>query len=52
MSPEPKTIMLWRGEKWMLDYTNWVRQRFGAAPVIIDPKLQESCRRHCIDGPQ
>jgi uncharacterized protein YkwD len=47
MSPEPKTIMLWRGEKWMLDYTNWVRQRFGAEPVIIDPKLQESCRRHC-----
>ena len=45
--PEPKTIMLWRGEKWMLDYTNWVRQRYGAEPVIIDPKLQESCRRHC-----
>ncbi len=47
LSPEPKTIMLWRGEKWMLDYTNWVRRRFGAPPVIIDPKLQESCRRHC-----
>jgi uncharacterized protein YkwD len=47
ISSEPKTIMLWRGEKWMLDYTNWVRKRFGAGPVIIDPKLQESCRRHC-----
>ena len=47
-SPETKTIMLWRGEKWMLDYTNWVRKRYGAEPVIIDPKLQESCRRHCI----
>jgi uncharacterized protein YkwD len=46
-SPEPKTIMLWRGEKWMLDYTNWVRRRYGAEPVVIDPKLQESCRRHC-----
>lgn len=43
-----KTIMLWRGEKWMLDYTNWVRQRHGAGPVVIDPALQESCRRHCI----
>jgi uncharacterized protein YkwD len=46
-TPETKTIMLWSGEKWMLDYTNWVRKRFGADPVIIDPKLQESCRRHC-----
>jgi uncharacterized protein YkwD len=47
LSIEPKTIMLWRGEKWMLDYTNWVRQRFGAEPLIVDPSLQESCRRHC-----
>src|SRR5262249_36881956 len=46
-APGEKTIMLWRGEKWMLDYTNWVRQRFGAPPLVIDPKLQESCRRHC-----
>jgi uncharacterized protein YkwD len=47
-SPEPKTIMLYRGEKWMLDYTNYFRKLHGLSEVVIDPKLQESCRRHCI----
>lgn len=46
--PEPKTIMLWSGERWMLDYINYYRKQHGLKEVIIDPKLQERCRKHCM----
>jgi uncharacterized protein YkwD len=40
-------ILVWRGERWMLDMVNWHRARAGMKPVKIDPKVQERCRAHC-----
>lgn len=40
-------ILVWRGERWMLDTVNWHRARAGMLPVKIDPKVQERCRAHC-----
>ena len=40
-------ILLWRGERWMLDMVNWHRARAGMQPVKIDPKVQARCRAHC-----
>jgi len=45
--PKEGEILLWRGERWMLDMVNWHRARAGMQPVKIDPKVQERCRAHC-----
>jgi uncharacterized protein YkwD len=45
--PNAGEIIVWRGERWMLDCVNWHRQRAGLPPVVIDPEVQARCRAHC-----
>jgi uncharacterized protein YkwD len=40
-------ILVWRGERWMLDMVNWHRARAGMKPVKIDATVQARCRAHC-----
>ncbi len=45
--PKEGEVLVWRGERWMLDTVNWHRARAGLKPLKIDPAVQQRCRAHC-----